>query len=67
MILLNDCIENGEKFSEKIFETGFSIYEVIRIFKGHPIFLKDNLMRLANSLKKSNIDIQVESLKIPDK
>ena len=67
MILLNDCIENGEKFSEKIFETGFSIYEVIRIFKGHPIFLKDNLMRLAKSLKKSNIDIQVESLKIPDK
>ena len=67
MILFNDTVQDGNEFSEKIFETGLSIYEVIRVFKGHPIFLKDNLMRLDNSLKKSNIGIRVESLNMPDK
>ncbi|MDE5611783.1 MAG: aminotransferase class IV [Odoribacter sp.] len=67
MILLNNVIQEGNGFSEKIFETGLSIYEVIRVFNGHPIFLKDNLMRLDNSLNKSNIGIRVESLNIPDK
>ena len=67
MILFNNTVYDTEKFSEKIFENGLSIYEVIRIFNGHPIFLSDNLIRLNNSLKKSNIDIQAESLNIPEK
>lgn len=67
MILLNNTVNNGSGFSEKIFETDLSIYEVIRVFNGHPIFLQDNLIRLANSLKKSNIAIRVENLNIPDK
>lgn len=67
MILLNNIPIDDEKFSEKTFENGLSIYEVIRIFHGHPIFLKDNLMRLDNSLKKSNIDIHVQNLNIPEK
>lgn len=67
MILLNDHTNDGSGFSESIFENGLSIYEVIRIFDGHPIFLQDNLIRLANSLKKSNINIRVENLNIPDK
>lgn len=67
MILFNDTIHDGEGFSEKIFEKGLSIYEVVRVFNGHPIFLSDNLVRLSNSLKKSNIGIRVESLNIPDK
>lgn len=67
MILLNNTINDGHGFSETIFENGLNIYEVIRIFNGHPIFLTDNLMRLDNSLKKSNIRIHVQSLNIPDK
>lgn len=67
MILINNAVNDGAGFSDKIFEEGLSIYEVIRIFKGHPIFLKDNLIRLDNSLKKSNIGIDVESLNIPAK
>ena len=63
MILQNNLVTSEAGFSEKIFEKGLSIYEVIRIFKGNPIFLKDNLLRLDNSLKKSNIDIHVEDLK----
>ena len=44
MILVNDIVNNGTSFSEDIFTKGVSIYEVIRIFKGHPIFLKDNII-----------------------
>lgn len=67
MILQNNTEVSGSGFSEKIFENGLSIYEVIRVFKGKPIFLKDNLQRLTNSLKKSNINIDVQSLNIPVK
>ena len=44
-----------------------SIYEVIRVFNKRPIFLKDNILRLSNSLKKSNIGIDAENLNIPAK
>lgn len=67
MILFNNQIKDSAEFSEKIFENDLCIYEVIRIFNGHPIFLKDNLSRLDNSLKKSNIGIHIKSLDIPDK
>lgn len=67
MVLINNRIDENNAFSEKIIENGLSIYEVIRVFEGHPIFLKDNIVRLANSLSKSNIDIDVESLNIPGK
>lgn len=66
-MLINNVITDNDNFSEDIFKNELSIYEVIRVFNGHPIFLKDNLSRLDNSLKKSNIDIHVESLNIPDK
>lgn len=59
MILQNNIIKTAGDFSETIFEKGLSIYEVIRVFHGHPIFLSDNLMRLDNSLKKSNIGIDI--------
>lgn len=67
MILQNNTIKTADDFSETIFEKGLSIYEVIRIFHGRPIFLADNLMRLDNSLKKSNIDLDITNLHIPDK
>lgn len=67
MILLNNQIMPSAEFSESRFKTGFSIYEVIRIFKGHAIFLRDNLLRLSNSIKKSNIDIDIRELRIEDK
>ena len=67
MILFNNIVKKKFHASEEIFEQGLSIYEVIRIFKGKPIFFKDNLFRLNNSLKKSNIEIEVESLNLLDK
>ena len=67
MVLINNQPNENNAFSTKIIESGLSIYEVIRVFEGHPIFLRDNLVRLANSLTKSNIDIDIENLNIPEK
>lgn len=67
MIFINNTIDSGKEFSEKIFENGLSIYEVIRVFEGSPIFLHDNILRLSNSLKKSNIPIDAANLDIPAK
>lgn len=67
MVLVNNEVNNGADFSEKIFAQGLSIYEVVRVFKGHPIFLKDNIVRLDNSLKASNISIHAENLHLPEK
>ena len=67
MILVNDTAQDSEGFSEKILEKGLSIYEVIRIFNKKPIFLHDNLLRLDNSLKKSNIRLDPSDLHLSDK
>lgn len=67
MILHNNVVTDGTGFSERIFEEGLSIYEVIRVFNSKPIFLEDNILRLQNSIKKSNIDIEVGDLHIEDK
>lgn len=67
MILLNGNTINTPDFSDRIFENGLSLYEVIRVFKKQPIFLQDNLIRLDNSIKKSNIDIDIRKLDIPGK
>ncbi len=67
LLLRNDIVIEDRNFSDKIFEQGFSIYEVIRIFNGRPIFLQDNLNRLSNSIKKSNIKLDILNLYIPDK
>lgn len=40
MILVNNTAQDSAGFSEKILETGLSIYEVIRIFNKKPIFYK---------------------------
>lgn len=67
MLLINNTIKENSFFSEKIFEKGRSIYEVIRIYKSHPIFLEDNLLRFSNSIRKSNIYIDTQNLHIEDK
>lgn len=67
MILLNGNTIENSGFSDKIFEKGLSLYEVIRVFKRKPIFLQDNIIRLDNSIKKSNIGIDIGNLHIPDK
>lgn len=67
MFLVNNTVTDIPDFSETIFERGLSLYEVIRVFNFHPIFLNDNLLRLDNSIKKSNINIDLKNLHIEDK
>jgi len=67
MIFVNNEIKNPKNFSEDIFTGHLCIYEVIRIFNKCPIFLQDNLLRLNNSIKKSNFTIDIATLHIPDK
>jgi branched-chain amino acid aminotransferase len=46
-----------KEFNESKFETGISIYEVIRIEQGIPLFLEDHLNRLFYSADISNLSI----------
>lgn len=66
-MLVNNIAQDCPDFSEELLETGLSIYEVIRVFNARPIFLHDNLLRLDNSLKKSNLKLDVSLLHLPDK
>lgn len=66
-MLVNNIAQNSSGFSEKILETGLSIYEVVRVFNKKPIFLHDNILRLDNSLKKSNIHLDLSGLHLADK
>ena len=50
---LKPCIE----FNETLFQTGISIYEVIRIENGIPLFLENHLNRLFHSADISNFNI----------
>ena len=65
MLFNNKPIDNKE-YSEDILNEGLSIYEVCRVFRGKVIFLNDNLLRLDNSIKKSNIAIDLNSLHVAD-
>lgn len=66
MVLINNTMTDPAAFSEQIFECGLNIYEVIRVFDSKPIFLQDNLLRLENSIKKSNLDLDIATLHIED-
>ncbi|MBC2581607.1 aminotransferase class IV [Clostridium sp. DJ247] len=53
--LYNDNIEQCNKFDENLLVTGKSLYEVIRIINGKPLFLERHLNRLTNSEKITNL------------
>lgn len=50
-------IENGE-LNDSQFSAFFTIYEVVRIFKGAPVFIHDNMERLNASIAKSNLKLR---------
>ncbi len=53
----NFKIKHCTEFDESVFTTGISIYEVIRIEQGIPLFLEDHLNRLFYSADISNLSI----------
>ena len=54
----NFKLKHCTEFDESVFTTGISIYEVIRIEQGIPLFLEDHLNRLFYSADISNLSIK---------
>jgi branched-chain amino acid aminotransferase len=54
-------------FSEELLHDGLSLYEVFRVYKGHVIFLEDNIERLKNSMRKSGWDFPISAPEIATK
>ncbi|AZV55907.1 aminotransferase class IV [Clostridium sp. AWRP] len=53
--LYNNELKDKREFSESEFKQGKSIYEVIRIIDGKPLFLKLHLRRMENSARITNL------------
>ncbi|MDW8799721.1 aminotransferase class IV [Clostridium sp. A1-XYC3] len=57
--IYNNEIKNSNEFDEKILSEGKSLYEVIRIIDGKPLFLQKHLKRLENSAAVTNMDLWI--------
>ncbi len=49
----NSFFKEVVHFSSDIFDEGFALYEVLRIFRGMPLFLEDHIKRLQESVRLS--------------
>ncbi|TAL70383.1 MAG: aminotransferase class IV [Bacteroidetes bacterium] len=58
--ILNGVLQPAELFDNSLVYEGDSIYEVIRMVKGSPVFFNDHMERLAASLKIQNKKQQVD-------
>ncbi|WP_446897260.1 aminotransferase class IV [Clostridium sp. LBM24168] len=57
--LLNDKIKDCKEFKDIYVTEGKSLYEVIRIVDGKPLFLKKHLHRLENSARVSDLKLWI--------
>ncbi|MHC6179267.1 aminotransferase class IV [Clostridium sp. JNZ X4-2] len=64
--LYNGEVRGREKFRDDILENGKSLYEVIRIIDGKPLFLKAHLDRLDNSAKVTDLKLWLTRKEISD-
>lgn len=60
----NDEIKQKNSFNSEFLALGKSLYEVIRIEEGVPLFLEKNLKRLNNSAKITNLVLPITSEEI---
>lgn len=67
MIYKNGEWLDSNSINELQFKDSFTLYEVIRIFKGRPVFIEDNFSRLVSSLSKASININIESIRFNEK
>lgn len=63
----NDEVKQKDSFDNKFITLGKSLYEVIRIEDGVPLFLEKNLRRLENSAKITNLILPMTPDKIREK
>ncbi|QGU95043.1 aminotransferase class IV [Clostridium bovifaecis] len=62
--IFNEYIKDNSEFDEKNLYIGKSLYEVIRIVKGVPLFLEDHLKRLYKSAKATGLEIWMQKEEI---
>ena len=62
--IINNTIKDIEEFDDKYLREGKSLYEVMRIIDGVPIFLEDHLLRLYNSSKMTELGVWMEKEEI---
>ncbi len=62
MLFYNGNWIENRTLQDNDFAEYFTIYEVIRIFRGAPVFIQDNVERLHSSIKKSEINIDCNIL-----
>lgn len=63
----NDKIKGIDLFEESILKEGKSLYEVIRIIDGAPLFLKSHLERFYNSAKLEGLNLWLDEEEIKEK
>jgi branched-chain amino acid aminotransferase len=63
--ILNGEFHPSESFDKSMVYEGESLYEVLRVMKGSPIFLSDHMERLVTSvrLQKKKIPVEISDLK----
>ena len=62
--IYNNEILNSTDFNETMVSRGKSIYEVIRVIDGVPLFLGKHIERLLNSVKISNLTLSLNTFDI---
>ncbi|EPY2305642.1 aminotransferase class IV [Clostridium sporogenes] len=63
----NDKIKERDSFEESFLKEGKSLYEVIRIIDGAPLFLKSHLERFYNSAKLEVLNLWLDEEEIKEK
>lgn len=65
--LYEDEIKSKNEFIKSVTNNGKSIYEVIRIIEGKPLFLKEHLKRMDNSFKITNFKMWITEEEIKNR
>ncbi|NMM61254.1 aminotransferase class IV [Clostridium sp. P21] len=65
--IYNSEIKNSEEFDDAMLNKGKSLYEVIRIIDGKPLFLDRHLNRMDNSSKISKLSLWLNKKRVEEK
>lgn len=65
--MFNDQMKNCNEFDNNILSNGISLYEVIRIIDGKPLFLQRHLERLENSARLINVKLWITETQLKEK
>lgn len=65
--ICNSEVEKSEEFDENILHKGQSLYEVIRIIDGKPLFLDKHLERMDNSSRVSKLSLWLSKGEVKEK